>query len=430
MNKLASPRAAWSVVELLHAVQDLLAHALPAVTVQGELSGFSRSTSGHCYFNLKDSQVGAALLRCAMFRRAASLVDFAPADGQAVEVRGRLTLYEPRGELQLVVEALRPAGAGALYEKFLRTRLRLEAEGLFDTARKREVSQHPRRVAVVTSLGAAALHDVLTALARRASHVEVVVIPCTVQGSDAPVSIAAAIACAASLGGIDTLLVCRGGGSIEDLWAFNDEVVARAIAGSAIPVVCGVGHETDVTLADLAADLRAPTPTAAAEMASRPRDESMAQLRALATRAGHCMRRAIDTFAQRLDRHETRLLRPGHVLRLQAHALALLAHRMGSHRSAVLPESRSRLHRVRLDLARCVQAHLDGQRRHLDTLAARLQGLDPDEVLRRGYAWLVDGEGHAVTSVRRLRDGEAVRAVLRDGSAEMVVRAVTGRTST
>ena len=252
MNSAFAPASAvpaWSVAGLLQAVADALAARLGAVTVRGEISGFTRAASGHCYFTLKDSDGQAALLRCAMFRRAAGLLDFRPADGHQVELRGRITVYESRGELQCVVEAMARLGAGSLFELFLRLKSRLEAAGLFDAARKRPLPAHPRAVGVVTSLGAAALHDVLTAIRRRASHVRVVVYPSLVQGPEAPAQLVAAIAQAGQRAEVDVLIVCRGGGSLEDLWAFNDEAVVRALVACPIPVVCGVGHETDVTLA-------------------------------------------------------------------------------------------------------------------------------------------------------------------------------------
>ncbi|MDE2274818.1 MAG: exodeoxyribonuclease VII large subunit, partial [Burkholderiales bacterium] len=258
----------WGVAALLLAMGDALAARFGAVAVRGELSGFSRAASGHCYFTLKDAEGAQALLRCAMFRRAAGLLDFTPADGQQVALRGRLAVYEARGELQLVVESMQRVGAGTLFEEFLRRRARMEAAGLFEAARKRPLPRHATPLGIVTSLGAAALHDVLTTLARRAPHVRVVVYPSLVQGADAPAALVAALQLADRRNEVDVLLLVRGGGSIEDLWAFNDERVVQAVVASRLPVVCGVGHETDVTLCDLAADLRAPTPTAAAELAA------------------------------------------------------------------------------------------------------------------------------------------------------------------
>ena len=211
-------RSVWSVGELVHQVAELVNAGIGACTVRGEISGFSRAASGHCYFNLKDAEGGAALIRCAMFRRAASMLGFAPSDGQLVELRGRLGVYEPRGELQFVVEAMQRAGAGALYEQFLRIKAKLEAEGLFDPSSKRPLPEYPAAIGVVTSLGAAALHDVLTALSRRVPHIRVIVYPSLVQGADAPAMLVDAIAAASARAEVDVLLVCRGGGSLEDLW--------------------------------------------------------------------------------------------------------------------------------------------------------------------------------------------------------------------
>ncbi|MEO6030380.1 MAG: exodeoxyribonuclease VII large subunit, partial [Burkholderiaceae bacterium] len=296
---------------MVHEVAEVVALRFGVCRVSGEISGFARAASGHCYFNLKDADGGSALLRCAMFRRAGALLAFAPADGQRVELRGRLGVYEPRGELQFVVEAMQRAGAGALYEQFLLLKAKLEAEGLFDAARKRALPAHPRRIGIVTSLGAAALHDVLTALARRSPQVAVVVYPSLVQGADAPPALAAAIALESARAEVDTLIVCRGGGSLEDLWAFNDERVVRAIAASGLPVVCGVGHETDLTLADLAADLRAPTPTAAAELAAPARQACLEVLAAVTVQMQRRARQLLDNQAQHLDRAALRLARPG-----------------------------------------------------------------------------------------------------------------------
>src|SRR5690606_35506152 len=247
-------------------------------------TGFSRASSGHCYFSIKDAQ---GQLRCAMFRRAASLLDFSPRDGELVEVRGRLGVYEARGDLQFIVESMQRAGQGALFEQFLRLKAPLEAEGMFDGSRRRPLPLQPRGIGLVTSLGAAALHDVVTALRRRVPHIPVVLVPAQVQGGAAPASIIAALsklylltqsgqAPEADLTqkkpAIDVILLVRGGGSIEDLWAFNDEHLARTIVQSPVPLISGVGHETDFTIADFCADLRAPTPTAAAELVSQPRD--------------------------------------------------------------------------------------------------------------------------------------------------------------
>ncbi|HZW50932.1 MAG TPA: exodeoxyribonuclease VII large subunit, partial [Rudaea sp.] len=257
----------WQVGALCRAIADALEARFNPVAVRGEVSGFSRAASGHCYFSLKDAQ---GQLRCAMFRRAAALMEFMPRDGELVEVQGRLAVYEPRGDLQLIVETLARAGAGTLFEQFLQLKARLEAQGLFDPARKRPLPAFPRAIGIVTSTGAAALHDVVTCLRRRAPHVPVVLAAAAVQGPQAPGELVRALFSLyrlAEAGRVDLILLVRGGGSIEDLWAFNEEVVARAIAASKIPIITGIGHEVDVSIADLVADYHAHTPTEAAQVA-------------------------------------------------------------------------------------------------------------------------------------------------------------------
>ena len=425
----ASARVPRGVAALLREVGDLIAGRLGVCTVRGEISGLSRAASGHVYFNLKDADGGAALLRCAMFRRAAGLLAFTPAEGQLVEVRGRLGVYEPRGELQVVVEAMQTAGAGALYEQFLRSKARLEAQGLFDTARKRALPAYPRAVGIVTSLGAAALHDVLSALARRAPQVRVVVYPSLVQGAGAPAALVQAIALASVRAEVDVLIVCRGGGSLEDLWAFNDEQVVRAIAASTMPVVCGVGHETDVTLADLAADLRAPTPTAAAELVAPTREACLSVLDAFARALQRRVHDALDLQAQRLDRSALRLARPDQILRQQRERLLLLGYRLAGQLPRALQLQHAQLTPREADLKRGLEASLATQRLRLEALAGRLGALDPKQVLARGYAWLSDAGGRPVGSVQQLVIGAPLQAVLHDGAADVVVTGVAGRTS-
>jgi exodeoxyribonuclease VII large subunit len=420
----ASNRRVWGVAGLVDAISQSLAERFSVVAVGGEIGSFTRAASGHCYFCLKDADGQAASLRCAMFRRAATMLDFTPTDGALVELRGRVAVYEPRGELQFVVEAMRRAGAGTLYEQFLKLRARLAAEGLFDEDAKRRLPALPRRIGVITSAAGAALHDVLTALARRAPQVEVIVYPSPVQGAEAPPALVNALRIANERAEVDLLLLVRGGGSLEDLWAFNDERVVRAVASSALPVVCGVGHETDVTLCDLAADLRAPTPTAAAELAAPSRDELLQRLDALERSLMRCLDHRLQSTAQRLDRMALRLARPSDVLARQRRLLDLLAQR-----AAAAPARRIELQRQRLDHlahrpARALADTLRSQTARLDSLQARLQTLDPHHVLARGYAWLDDGEGGAITSVHALLPGHEVRAVLADGSVDLRVLGV------
>ena len=414
----------WSVSALVQAVGDALAARFATCVVRGELSGFTRAASGHAYFTLKDEH-GQAALRCAMFRRSFSSVDFEPSDGMLVEVRGQLAVYEARGELQMVADGMRQAGAGALYEQFLRLKARLEAMGLFDPARKRPLPRLPGRVAVVTSPAAAAWRDVMTALARRAGHVEVVLVPTQVQGAEAPAQIARALAelALAHRGGqvFDAVILCRGGGSLEDLWAFNDERVVRAVAGCPVPVVCGVGHETDITLADLAADLRAPTPTAAAELVAQDRVEALAEQDRLWQRLEGRFHQRLDGLSQRLDQVALRLARPGQLLSAQARRQAVMAQRLAQARDQGLRAMRGDVDVMGARMQAGVRAQWPIQRHRLDGLAGRLHALDPRRVLERGYAWLSDAQGRPLTSVTQAQPEDRVQGVLSDGVLQMRV---------
>jgi exodeoxyribonuclease VII large subunit len=418
----ARPRV-WEVAALVHAVADALSSRFPSLAVRGELAGYGRAPSGHSYFSLKDAD-GAAALRCAMFRRAAALLDFEPRDGDLVEVRGRLAVYEPRGELQFVVESMRHAGAGALYERFLRVKAQLTAQGLFDAVRKRPITAFPRGIGIVTSLSAAALHDVVSALQRRAPHVPLVIFPSPVQGAEAPVALVEAIAAAGRCAAIDTLLVCRGGGSLEDLWAFNDPAVVRAIVACRVPVIVGVGHETDVTLADFAADLRAPTPTAAAELAALPQDVALMELRAQGARVQRSIAQTLDAQGQRLDHVALRLARPLRGLAPLRQRLALLQARLSGLPQAHLGRQRGQVQGLDLRLAQGLRREGERHRRRTELLAARLEALDPSKVLARGYAWLTDDSGHMLVSVNQLEVGRALEAQLADGRARARITAV------
>lgn len=411
----------WPVGALCRAVADLLEARLNPVAVRGELCSVSRAASGHLYFTLRDPN---GQLRCAMFRRAASLLDFTPAEGDLVEVQGRLAVYEPRGDLQIIVESLRRAGQGAWYERFLRLKAKLEAEGLFDPGRKRPLPAMPRRIGLVTSLGAAALHDVATALRRRVPHLPVVLAPASVQGAQAVPELLRALEALYALaarGELDVILLVRGGGSIEDLWSFNDEQLARAIVRSPVPLVCGVGHETDVTIADFCADLRAPTPTAAAELVARPRSELAQELARLRERLGDGLARRLDGAAQRLDMAGARLGRPSGRLALQQRRLEQLRDRL---RHAV--QLRLQREHAGLDAASTRRAAVLAQRlqrthERLQRDAVRLQLLDPRLVLQRGYALLTDGAGQVVTRATQTAPGQALRALLAEGELDLTV---------
>ena len=416
----------WSVVALLGAVAGVLEHDFAACSVSGELSGFSRAASGHCYFNLKDPGGGASI-RCAMFRRAAALLPFTPRDGLTVEVRGRLALYEPRGELQFVVEGMLQEGAGALYERFLRLRAQLEAEGLFAADAKRALPRYPRRIGIVTSLAGAALHDIAITLARRSPQVEVVVYPSLVQGADAPAALCHAIAMAAQRVEVEVLMVCRGGGSIEDLWAFNDERVVRAVRAAPMPVLSGVGHETDVTLVDLAADVRAATPTAAAELVAPEQGAQFAMLDAAEAAARRRLMAALDAHEQRLDRLSLLMARPGDGLQRRRHLLAMAGARLARGPLAALQASQSKQASSARRMLHAVTLARTGAASRLASIEARLGSVDPDRVLARGYALLTGGDGHAVTSVTQMAAGESVEARLHDGAASLRVESLRQR---
>lgn len=420
----AGPRV-WAVGALCHAVADALDARFNPVTVRGEISGFSRAASGHCYFSLKDA---SGQLRCAMFRRAASLVDFAPREGDQVEVRGRLAVYEPRGDLQLIVESLTRAGQGALFEQFLQRKAMLEAEGLFDPARKRALPTLPRSIGLVTSLGAAALHDVVTALRRRVPHIQVVLAPAAVQGAAAPAELVRALRSLYAMPApVDVILLVRGGGSIEDLWAFNDEALARTIVLSPVPVISGIGHETDFTIADFCADLRAPTPTAAAELVSAPRDVWLGALDLIEQKLRDAIGERLDALGQRLDLATGRLGRPSTaVLRQQmrlTHQAQRLRYAVASQRERLALRQQA----VQQAWPTAWKEGMSTQAERLDRVASRLRLLDPAQVLQRGYAWLEDAQGKALTSVAQAQPGDALRARLADGSLDLKVAPATTR---
>lgn len=418
---LAAPRV-WAVGALCRAVADALEARFNPVAVRGELASFSRAASGHCYFTLKD---GAGQLRCAMFRRAAGLLDFAPREGDQVEARGRLGVYEARGELQMVVESLQRAGQGTLFEQFMQRKAMLEAQGLFDAGRKRPLPAAPRRIGVVTSPGAAALHDVATALRRRVPQLPVVLAPAAVQGAQAPGELVAALEALYALRPpVDVILLVRGGGALEDLWAFNDEALARAIVRSPVPVVVGVGHETDFTIADFCADLRAPTPTAAAELAAPPRELQLARLAQAEDRLRAALLSRLDRLGQHLDRVGARLGRPSGAAARQRFVLQHLAQRLQQAAQARTQALGREQQRQAEALPAALHVLLRGQHDRLARAALRLQLLDPALVLRRGYAWLSDGAGRALTQVAQLAPGDAVQAQLADGRAALAVTGV------
>ncbi len=410
----------WPVGLLLRAIADSLEARFNPVSVQGEITGFSRAASGHCYFSLKDEQ---GQVRCAMFRRAAGLLDFSPRDGQLVELRGRLGVYEPRGELQLVVESMRQAGQGNLFEQFLQLKAKLEAEGLFETDRKRPLPLLPRAVGVVTSLGAAALHDVVSALQRRAPHIPVVIYPASVQGGQAAAELREALLTAYRRleDKVDVLLLVRGGGAMEDLWAFNDEQLARTIVASPVPVVSGVGHETDFTIADFCADVRAPTPTAAAELCAQPQSVWLGALDLALSRLQNAVDRQMQSHSQRLDWAASRVSRPSHLVTRQQARLAGLAQNLRHAMQSTLRLERLRVQALSTDFPREMAGSLQRSRQLIERAQLRLELLDPKLVLQRGYAWVTDSEGRAATRVQDLALGQKLRLHLSQGQAGITV---------
>ncbi|HEX7465259.1 MAG TPA: exodeoxyribonuclease VII large subunit, partial [Usitatibacter sp.] len=429
-----------TVAELNRRVRAVLENQFEIVWVAGELSNVKKAPSGHWYFCLKDP---GAQIDCAMFRTRAQFLDFRPENGLQVEVRARVTLYEARGSYQLVVEEIRKAGLGALYEAFGKLKAKLQAEGLFEADRKRALPSFPRAIGIVTSPAAAALRDVLTTLARRASMVPVILYPAQVQGEAAAGQIARAIEIANSRAEVDVLIVCRGGGSIEDLWAFNEEIVARAIAASSLPVVSGVGHETDFSIADFVADLRAPTPTAAAAAASPDREGLSGQVAALGRRLARDMRRIVDVGTQRLDSAARRLLTPAErlardrerieqcvrrlrmtsaaALNLRRLALGALAPRLRRALPDVEGERRGAA-RMRERLGAVLTRNLRERERRLGALRTALAHLDPTQVLGRGYSIVRDPDGHVRTASAGLAGGDALDITFARGGAAVSVK--------
>ncbi len=393
---LFTPRlpASWSVTDLTRYLRELLEsdELLQDVWVKGEVSNFSRPASGHLYFTLKDS---TASLRCVMWRNAVLHQSFTPCDGDAIEVHGGISVYELGGQYQLYADVFRPAGEGALYQEFLRLKAMLEAEGLFAPERKRPLPIKPRRIGIVTSPTGAALQDILNTLRRRYPLVEVVIAPTPVQGDEAPAKIIAALHDVVRLASPDVIILARGGGSIEDLWAFNDERVARTIAASPVPVITGVGHETDFTIADFVSDVRAPTPTAAAELATPNQADLRLDLFELNERLnrliqGHTgeLRWAFKDLQNQLEKNS-----PINQIQSASQRVDELDHRLGAVTNHILQLTRS----------------------HLAGLAQHIASLNPSAVLERGYAIVSNQAGQAIDRVGQVSAGERLNVQVSDG---------------
>ncbi len=393
----SQPERPYSVSEITGRIRALLEQEplLQDVWIEGEVSNFSRASSGHIYFTLKDA---GAQMNAVIWRAQAQALTYIPRSGDQVVIHGRIGLYEQSGRYQVYVDAIRPAGRGSLYQEFERLKAQLEAEGLFAPERKRPLPAYPQRIGVVTSPTAAAFRDVINVLTRRYPLAEVLLAPTLVQGETAPPQIVAALAAFNTREDIDVILIVRGGGSLEDLWAFNDERVARAVAASRIPVISGVGHETDFTLTDFAADRRAPTPSAAAEMATPDCAELQALLQQRQARLTRTFETRLRVFRERVARFDR--------------ALQYLSP------AARLANARQRVDDVLARADTAVAHRLVVQRQRVQGLAARLTALNPDAVLGRGYAIVQEREtGHIITSAQAITPGLALILRLQDGEA-------------
>ena len=390
-------REILSVGDLNRAIASSLEERFDTVWVSGEISNFKAYDSGHWYFSLKDEE---GQIRCVMFRGRNGQVGFMPQSGDLVELAANLGFYVPRGDIQLTVQSMRRAGMGGLYEAFLKLKAKLAKEGLFDLENKRPIPTHPRAIGIVTSAQAAALKDVLSTLARRAPHIPIVIYPTLVQGPDAPSGIISALKAAEKENVVDVILLVRGGGSIEDLWAFNDEKLAYAIAQSPIPIVSGVGHETDVTITDFVADLRAPTPTGAAELAAPRRDQMLQELDAL-------MQALLQRVSQRVER--------------EAQTLDQLALRL-SHALPNPDRMREQISGWQKRLNQAWLVRVENWQRDQGHFQSQLEMLNPQRTLERGYAVILSKEEqamHAVRNPKELNTESVFKVRLAEGSAEV-----------
>jgi len=391
-----TPTKVITVSELNRMARNMLEQSFPLFWVSGEVSNFTRAASGHWYFSLKDA---GAQVRCVMFKGRNSYVDFMPREGDKVEARCTVTLYEARGDFQLTVEFVQRAGLGALFEAFEKLKNKLALEGLFDESGKQAIPKHPKQIGIVTSADAAALRDVLTTLRRRMPNIPVVIYPTPVQGKGAAQLIANAINTANERAECDVLIICRGGGSIEDLWQFNEEIVARAIAHCTIPTVSGVGHETDFTICDFVADMRAATPTAAAELVTPSRDALLNSLKQLKLQLARNIQFSLNQRAQSLDYLARRLKSPSQQIDQQKMQLSQMAYRLQTY----------------------IDQQLKTKQQNLLRLGQNLQHLNPQAVLTRGYAFVQNSSGTIISSSSQLKSNDEVKLTFGAGSADAVI---------
>lgn len=437
----------FTVSRLNQAVRLLLEQEMGQVWISGEISNFTQPASGHWYFTLKDD---TAQVRCAMFRNSNRRVTFRPQHGQQVLVRANITLYEPRGDYQIIVESMQPAGEGLLQQKYEQLKQRLADEGLFAQQHKQPLPAPARQVGVITSKTGAALHDILHVLQRRDPSLPVIIYPTAVQGDDAPAQIVRAIELANRRNECDVLIVGRGGGSLEDLWSFNDERVARAIFASRIPVVSAVGHETDVTIADFVADLRAPTPSAAAEVVSRNQQELLRQVLAARQRLEMAMDYLLVSRTQRQSRLQHRLQQQHPQLRLarQQTALIRLRQRMSSaldnqlrrssqrqqraeqrlnqqHPQGRLHRAQNRYQQLEYRLSQTIAARLSSTRERFGSALIHLEAVSPLATLARGYSVTTAPDGAVLKQTRQAQPGDVLTTRVQDGWVESEVKTVT-----
>lgn len=394
-----SPSKVITVTELNRMARNVLEQSFPLFWVTGEVSNFTRAASGHWYFSLKDT---GAQVRCVMFKGRNSYVDFVPREGDKIEARCTVTLYEARGDFQLTVEFVQRAGAGALFEAFERLKNKLALEGLFDASTKLPIPKYPKQIGIVTSPDAAALRDVLTTLRRRMSNIPVIIYPTPVQGKGAAELIANAINTANARAECDVLIICRGGGSIEDLWQFNEEVVARAVAACSIPTVSGVGHETDFTICDFVADMRAATPTAAAELVTPSREALLHSLSQLKLHLSKNMQFSLNQRAQALDYLARRLISPLQQIAQQKQQLSHITRRLQT----------------------AINQLLTVKQHNLLRLNQNLQHLNPQAVLTRGYAFVQDANGTIINNSAQLTKNQEVRLAFGTGSADATINKI------
>ena len=388
-----------TVSELNRLANQLLSQSFPLFWVSGEVSNLTRAASGHWYFSLKDA---GAQVRCVMFKGRNSYLDWAPKEGDKVEARCTVTLYEARGDFQLTIESLQRAGLGALFEAFEKLKAKLQAEGLFDPNLKQAIPAHPKQIGIVTSADAAALRDVLSTLQRRMPSIPVIIYPTPVQGKGAASLIAEAINTADQRAECDVLIICRGGGSMEDLWSFNEEIVARAIAACRIPTISGVGHETDFTICDFVADKRAATPTAAAELVSPSREAMLNGLKQLSLQLARACTAWLNQRSQALDYLARRLISPTQQIAQQKTQLSQAAYRLNN----------------------LLQQQLSLKKQHVMRLGQNLDHLNPSAVLSRGYAFVQNKDGAIISASNQLQTGEAITLNFGTGSADATVTKV------